>query len=85
MVGQTLYFYLNSMLTRGIHSPGRFFTAMELKVVSAYIIRRYDFKLDIEKGGTRPQNNSFCFSYSPDSNLDFMLKPKDLTCGSGGS
>lgn len=54
-----------------LHSPGRFFAAVELKVMLAYIICNYDFKLD---GNQRPRDKFFSFSCSPDSRVRLILK-----------
>jgi len=55
--------------------PGRFFAAMELKVLLAYIICNYDFKLTTD--GARPKNTFFSFSCMPDFDTELMFKVRD--------
>lgn len=59
------------------YSPGRFFTTIELKIILAYIIRKYDFKLAADEGGMRPKNKFFGFSCVPDSEVQLLFKVRD--------
>lgn len=59
------------------YSPGRFFTIMELKLVLAYMVRKYDFKLATDEGGVRPRNKFFGFSCAPDSEVQLLFKVRD--------
>ncbi|OCK87132.1 cytochrome P450 [Cenococcum geophilum 1.58] len=53
--------------------PGRFFAAAELKVLVAYIICNYDFKMSNNK---RPRNKFFSFLYSPDFSAKLLFKKR---------
>lgn len=53
-----------------LYSPGRFFAAVELKVLLAYIICNYDFKIE----GKRPPNKFFSFSCLPDLNVELLFR-----------
>ncbi|PWY89862.1 cytochrome P450 [Aspergillus heteromorphus CBS 117.55] len=55
-------------------SPGRFFAMMELKLVTAYIVQKFEFRLGTESEGVRPQNGFFCFSCVPDSESRLLFK-----------
>lgn len=54
-----------------LYSPGRFFAVAELKVLLAYIICNYDFKID---GGERPPSKFFSYSCSPDFSAELLFR-----------
>ncbi|KAK2752697.1 hypothetical protein FQN54_008075 [Arachnomyces sp. PD_36] len=56
--------------------PGRFFAAMELKTILAYIITKYEFRLGDEKEvkPERPKTSFVCFTSFADSEAPLMLK-----------
>ncbi|KAI9786674.1 MAG: hypothetical protein M1839_006225 [Geoglossum umbratile] len=54
--------------------PGRFFAAAELKVLLAYILQNYEFKLPDDGGGTRPRNSFYLFSCLPDFEAKLVFR-----------
>ena len=56
------------------HSPGRFFAANELKTMLAYVVYKYDIKLEDAQAGKRPEDMDFMFSTVPNRTASVMLR-----------
>ena len=57
-----------------IHSPGRFFAAVELKALLAFLVINYDFKLADGEG--RPSTFYFADAVIPDPSAKLMFRKR---------
>ncbi len=53
--------------------PGRFFAAMEIKLMFAYIVMTYDTKLE---GGVRPPDSRFLQSRLPNTTAEVLFRKR---------
>lgn len=60
-----------------LRSPGRFFAALELKVMLACIVLRYDVKFREE--GRRPENEWLATTCYPCRNAEMLFRRRDVS------
>jgi hypothetical protein len=75
-------------LTINLCSPGRFFAAMEIKLVLAYLIANYEMKWPDEvydpsvpgctEEGYRPPDNHYLHHFTPDTKATMMIRKRAL-------
>jgi len=73
------------VVTTGVHSmafghgrhacPGRFFAAMEMKMMFAYVVMTYDTKL---VGGVRPPDSRFLHSRLPNTTAEVLFRKRKV-------
>jgi cytochrome P450 len=73
------------IVTTGAHSlafghgkhacPGRFFAAMEIKLMLAYVVMTYDMKL---VGGVRPPDSPFLYTRMPNARAEVLFRRRKV-------
>ncbi|KAI0756436.1 cytochrome P450, partial [Daedaleopsis nitida] len=64
--------------------PGRFFAAIELKAVLAYVVLHYDVRLEADAQGRRPENVRVGPANLPSMTAKVLFRRRQRTCADGG-
>ena len=62
-------------------SPGRFFAAIELKALFAFLIINYDFKFAGDSPTTRPPNINFAGAVIPNPRARLLFRKRSIPSG----